>query len=164
MDLLLLFGSFLALPTAFILYRKFEFYTRTRKARSLGHYYVQKPIVIGVLTRWVKRLPLDVNFYNSLFRKHGHTFTTQPLFRPLVMTADPENIKTILATKFGEFDIGRVRTEVGQKYMRKGIFTTMGNSWHVSQECVQNTRNGVLIRYRSRGYISAPHSIRPLMR
>lgn len=163
MDLVLLLGSLLALPAAFILYRKLEFYARVRKARARGNYYVQKPIVIGVLKRWLKKQPLDVNFYNSLFRKYGRTFTTHPFLRPLVMTTEPENVKTILATKFGEFDIGKVRTEVGQKYMRKGIFTTMGNDWHVSEYPARTYETWGLIDSRSRDPISVLHLTKPLM-
>lgn len=125
------FGAFLAFPIAFIIYRKVEYALRVARSEAYGDCTIQKPIFIGVLQRWIKRQPLDVSFYHTLFLRHGKTFTTHPFMKPLVMTIDPENVKTILATKFGEFDIGHIRNGLGQQYMRKGIFTTQAGEWHV---------------------------------
>ncbi|ORX95834.1 Saccharopine dehydrogenase-domain-containing protein [Clohesyomyces aquaticus] len=123
----------LPLPSiAFIVYRKLEYAHRAARSSSHGDCVVQKPTYIGVLNRWIKRRHLDVSLYHTLFLKHGRTFTTHPFMKPLVMTIEPENLKSILGTKFGEFDIGGVRETMGQQYMRQGAFTTQGSDWHVN--------------------------------
>jgi hypothetical protein len=125
-------GTFFIIPIAFLVYRKLEYAHRVARSRAHGNCAVQKPIFTGILQRWINRQPFDVGFYHTLFLRHGRTFTTHPLIKPLVMTIDPENIKTVLATKFGEFDIGHFREDIGQQYMQKGIFTTQASEWHVS--------------------------------
>lgn len=133
MGVRMLLAFLVTFPLLFITYRKIEFFLRARKARRYGGSYVQKPRFIGMLGRWIKREPLDVRFYKTLFDRYGSTFTTHPLLRPLVMTADPENVKAILATQYEDFNIGFARTELGQQYMRKGVFTTQGAAWHESR-------------------------------
>ena len=145
MGVLLFFAYTLLLPFFFVVYRKLEFAGRVRRSSGHGDCYVKKPVFTGLLARWVKRMPLDVTMYYDLFRKHGPTFTTHPFLTPLVMTIDPENVQTILATKFGEFDIGEIRQKVGQKYMRKGIFTQQGGDWHVGIAMPKNYIRLVLI-------------------
>lgn len=53
----------------------------------------------------------NLRFWHSLFRKYGHpsnpfTVETSVLGIRLVFTADPENIKAILATQFNDYGKG----------------------------------------------------------
>ncbi|KAF2734438.1 cytochrome P450 [Polyplosphaeria fusca] len=155
LSLFVYLGILLALPIVFVGYRKIEFALRVSRSKSYGDCTVQKPILIGVLQRWVKKQPLDVSFYHQLFLRHGRTFTTHPFMKPLVMTAHPENVKTILATKHGQFDIGHIREDLGQVYMRKGIFTTQASDWHSSRAFVRpafNKMNYMGLEYLERHF------------
>jgi len=52
-----------------------------------------------------------------------------------VSTAEPENVQTILALKFQDYDLGPVRKDVFQETLGKGIFTTDGEEWaHFRQQ------------------------------
>ena len=95
-------------------------------------------------------LGLDLFFENIKLLKHGgllekfkeryntinggvHTWTQSVLGRYIINTAEPENIKTILATNFKEFMLSPVRKEAMKPIFGHGIFTTDGKEWEESR-------------------------------
>jgi len=53
----------------------------------------------------------------------------------IVSTSEPENIQTILALRFQDYDLGPVRRDVFEEVLGKGIFTTDGEEWaHFRQQ------------------------------
>jgi len=64
----------------------------------------------------------------------GHyTFIQLLLGDPIIMTAEPENIKTILATQFKDFELAPRRKMAFQPVFGHGIFTTDGGEWETSR-------------------------------
>ncbi|KAK6844149.1 cytochrome P450 [Apiospora arundinis] len=82
----------------------------------------------GTLLEWV-------HWRNSVY---GPTFATRPPMNPpvwmggreAIMTADPENIKAVLATRFKDFGHGSSRLESFGPLLGKGIFVSDGARWH----------------------------------
>ncbi|KAK7205063.1 cytochrome P450 [Myxozyma melibiosi] len=66
------------------------------------------------------------------FDKWGENFEVTMLFRTNLQTVDPENIKTVLATKFADFDLGR-RYEAFFPTLGDGIFTLDYEGWSHSR-------------------------------
>ena len=55
----------------------------------------------------------------------------------MVFTADPENIKAILATQFGDYGKGRPFHEDWKGFLGDSIFTTDGEEWHQSRQLIR---------------------------
>jgi hypothetical protein len=64
----------------------------------------------------------------SIFRKHGNTVYLKFLHMTATLTIEPEIVKTMLALKFKDFELGRESLE---PLLGKGIFTTDGADWEV---------------------------------
>lgn len=67
----------------------------------------------------------------SLYPK-GLTIRNQTMANHVTLTADPENIKTILATKFNDFSLG-LRYNIFFDLFGDGIFTLDGKGWQHSR-------------------------------
>lgn len=57
--------------------------------------------------------------------------------RRTVFTADPENIKAILATQFGDFGKGAIFHQEWEPFLGDSIFTTDGHKWHTSRQLLR---------------------------
>ncbi|KAI1802482.1 glycoside hydrolase family 20 protein [Daldinia bambusicola] len=55
----------------------------------------------------------------------------------VVMTADPENIKAVLATQFSEFGKGEEFHKGWSEFLGDSIFTTDGQQWHASRQLLR---------------------------
>jgi cytochrome P450 len=62
-----------------------------------------------------------------------NTFTQLILGDRVVVTCEPENIKSILATKFKDFEFPKSRKEAFLPLLGHGIFTTDGKEWEASR-------------------------------
>lgn len=63
----------------------------------------------------------------------------------MVFTADPANVKAILATQFGDYGKGKPFHNEWKDFLGDSIFTTDGASWHTSRQLIrpQFTRDRV---------------------
>lgn len=59
------------------------------------------------------------------------------LGRRIVMTADPENIKAILATQFADFGKGEQFHREWYEFLGDSIFVTDGKLWHDSRQLLR---------------------------
>jgi cytochrome P450 len=62
-----------------------------------------------------------------------NTFTNLLLGEEMINTAEPDNIKAILATQFKDFNLSTRRKESFQPVFGHGIFTTDGSAWEASR-------------------------------
>ncbi|KAE8331069.1 cytochrome P450 [Aspergillus sergii] len=67
------------------------------------------------------------------YRCHGNTFATSVLGDDDIFTAEPENIKTILAVKFKQFELGETRRRTFHPLLGDGIFAADGPQWEHSR-------------------------------
>ena len=68
------------------------------------------------------------------FRDHGWTFQSSGLFgEESLLTADPENLRAVFATKFSDFGTGHRRAGAFGYMVGKCIFTTDGVFWEHSR-------------------------------
>ncbi|KIX10328.1 uncharacterized protein Z518_01410 [Rhinocladiella mackenziei CBS 650.93] len=65
------------------------------------------------------------------------TLTFKMLNKWMISTIEPENVKTILSTKFGDYSLGERRKEVFIPIFGHGIFSTDGASWERSRAMVR---------------------------
>jgi hypothetical protein len=130
----------IALLVAYFLYSKAARLTadsRFQKAYGClpAKKYPQRDRILG-LDMFFQRLKNGKN-NNSLlraierFQKAGNTFSFRLMGQTMFATIDPENVKTILATQFEDFDLGQ-RLALWAPLAGAGIFTTDGAHWEVS--------------------------------
>ncbi len=72
----------------------------------------------------------------QLFDTYGNTFTLKELHRKIILTIEPENIKTVLSLRFSDFGIGH-RLAAFKPLLGEGIFDTDGGHWASSRALVR---------------------------
>lgn len=80
-----------------------------------------------------------------LYTQHGNTFSASVLTRSVINTIEPENIKTVLSTKFKDFVIGAPRRDAFSPLVGHSIIVSDGIQWKYSRALLQPnfTRNQV---------------------
>lgn len=89
-------------------------------------------------------------------RETGNTFSLVNLGRKIIVTTEPENIKSILATKFNDFGLGQRAKAMGA-LLGPGIFTSDGLHWQRSR-VIQLIACGTNITLTPRRPLSDPSS------
>jgi hypothetical protein len=74
-----------------------------------------------------------LDYYHSMFQLHGSTVNVNVINLPRISTAEPENVKTVLALGFADFGLGPRRAHFLGPLVGHGIFTTEGPAWKVLQ-------------------------------
>jgi hypothetical protein len=60
----------------------------------------------------------------------------------IIFTIEPENIKTILATDFDNFELGQRRRTLMSHVIGPGIFSNDGAAWKHSRVCAHMSNSG----------------------
>ena len=98
-------------------------------------------IGLGILWRQFKGTLENQNY--AVFRSFvasgpDWTVETRMLGMRAVCTADPENIKAILATQFQDFGKGEPFHQQWSELLGDSIFTTDGQQWHDSRQLIRS--------------------------
>ncbi|KAI5919202.1 cytochrome P450 [Camillea tinctor] len=91
--------------------------------------------IIEAAEAWQTNTWLDM--WGGRFSTIGTTFQASALGRTTIFTIDPENIKTVLATKFENFELGEKRAKLLGPLIGSGIFTTDRKAWEHSRSLVR---------------------------
>lgn len=67
----------------------------------------------------------------------GWTASCRILHRTAVLTADPENIKAVLATQFVDYGKGERFHREWKAFLGDSIFATDGPTWHASRQLLR---------------------------
>jgi hypothetical protein len=89
---------------------------------------------LGELRRMLKNIAAGVSLQSHFeaTKANGPTTSVIILGKKFVSTSDPENIKTVLATKFKDFDLGE-RNDAFGPFLGSGIFAADGAHWEKSR-------------------------------
>ena len=71
------------------------------------------------------------------FWRIGNTHHQKALFKDFIQTIEPENLKTILAVNFKQWEIPTRRKRAFVPLLGDGIFTTDGGAWQHSRELLR---------------------------
>ena len=71
------------------------------------------------------------------FQRNGPTHHSRYLFTDISTTTEPENVKTMLAVKFGDWSYGPRRKNTFMPLLGPGIFTNDGVAWQHSRELLR---------------------------
>jgi len=67
----------------------------------------------------------------------SYTIDTAPVGKRIIFTAEPENIKAILATQFTDYGKGKPFHEEWKAFLGDSIFTTDLDQWHSSRQLIR---------------------------
>ena len=81
----------------------------------------------------------NLDMWRWVFSSSGGSYTAEarPMGNRIIFTADPENIKAILATQFGDFGKGEPFHREWSEFLGDSIFTTDGQAWHASRQLIR---------------------------
>ncbi|KAL1841119.1 hypothetical protein VTJ49DRAFT_7397 [Mycothermus thermophilus] len=109
---------------------------RAPKAKSWAPFGLD--FVVGSVKSVMKYEQLS--FWRKTFAGANATHYTAEIRiagRRIVFTADPENIKAMLATQFQDFGKGELFHQEWKDFLGDSIFTTDGNLWHNSRQLIR---------------------------
>jgi len=70
-------------------------------------------------------------------RTNSYTVEGRMLTRRIVLTADPENIKALLATQFSDYGKGEPFHREWEPFLGDSIFATDGDKWQASRQLLR---------------------------
>lgn len=75
----------------------------------------------------------------ELYFEHAGTYTAEANIAgsTLVLTAEPDNIKAMLSTKFADFGKGEDFNRDARDFLGDSIFSTDGDLWHASRQLIR---------------------------
>ncbi|KAI9720609.1 MAG: hypothetical protein M1812_002789 [Candelaria pacifica] len=130
-----------------------KWYKEEKKIKALGGHAPRVrsywPLGLDILYGAVKGALAHKNleFWQSIFDKAGvsssnhgaHRYTCEgtPGGRRIIFTADPENIKAILATQFADYGKGKPFHDEWFDFLGDSIFTTDLDQWHDSRQLIR---------------------------
>ena len=148
-------GSIYAHPLLFcfllfafpFVYWKISIFREKRAIARLGSFAPQHrnglPLGIDIVIKGINHARSDtaIEFWDWLMglipNKHSQTVEFHIAGRRTIYTADPENIKAILATQFTDYGKGKPFHDVWQDFLGDSIFTTDGEAWHNSRQLIR---------------------------
>lgn len=87
----------------------------------------------------------------SIHAEYGYTFRQSSPIHAFTATIEPENIKTVLATKFNDFGLG-IRHKQFYPLLGDGIFTLDGAGWSHSRALLRPQFARDQVRYNVPGF------------
>ncbi|KAL8763352.1 MAG: hypothetical protein Q9184_000823 [Pyrenodesmia sp. 2 TL-2023] len=82
-------------------------------------------------------LPIQLGLDMDQVGDNPHTVQRRFLWNKLIMTRDPENIKTILATQVSHWELSEARRGILATYVGTGLLTNEGQAWKLSRSRVR---------------------------
>ncbi|KAK4697808.1 hypothetical protein P7C71_g316, partial [Lecanoromycetidae sp. Uapishka_2] len=141
---LLTFSLLVFLP---VIYIQTLVFLENRTIRRLGAFApVVKPYLpfsIDIVFRSISNSwrHKDLEFWSWLFASSPHenspTVEVVLAMQRFIFTADPENIKAILATQFQDYGKGEPFHKDWNDFLGDSIFTTDGEQWHNSRQLIR---------------------------
>jgi cytochrome P450 len=114
--------------------------SRLRHARMIRQNGCLPPRQL-VQQRWLNGFDMPLNFSQwikdhaflertaQLLRENGRTFSLRYAGNTVIWTAEAENIKAMLATKFEDFELSSVRCKAFAPFVGDSIFAANGTTW-----------------------------------
>ncbi|KAJ9648741.1 hypothetical protein H2199_000654 [Coniosporium tulheliwenetii] len=130
--------SVLILIVAYYIISTLRLLNENRKIRSLG---ARAPIRRTYLPSASTSSTRPSTFWEKSFSRgpedHNYTLEFRTSGQRIIFTADPENIKAILATQFQDYGKGEQFNKDWHDFLGDSIFTTDGERWHNSRQLIR---------------------------
>ncbi|ETS86214.1 hypothetical protein PFICI_00042 [Pestalotiopsis fici W106-1] len=138
-------GLLVFLSVSYVLYRIATSFEKRQRLRRLAGAPAPKikarlPWGLDIVKRQVKATMSHKNLesWYTLFKDvPGMTAEGKIIGRRLIFTSDPENIKAILASQFGDYGKGEPFHREWSEFLGDSIFVTDGDKWHASRQLIR---------------------------
>lgn len=142
----LLLTSLVFLSIAYYAYTQITVYLVRRRfklengCQPLAKHYPHKDFLFGidgmrdVIRAGKEHRLLDRAITN--YKRLGNTFGNKLFFQKVIMTCEPQNVKTVLSLKFKDYSLGLRRDTLGP-LLGDGIFTSDGEAWSHSRAMIR---------------------------
>ncbi|KAL3419033.1 cytochrome P450 52A5 [Phlyctema vagabunda] len=130
----------IAIVAVFLLLKLKSWVSDELKIRALGGHALKirayLPLDLDFIAKAIKWTMAHKNFegWQEFFAGGRWTVEANPGGMRAIFTADPENIKAILATQFTDYGKGEPFHRDWKDFLGDGIFTTDLDSWHASRQ------------------------------
>jgi cytochrome P450 len=141
----LIIGAAALCVLAFVVFQKISVYLARRRFKKehgcqpIKTKYPFKDPVLGLDVMFENiRNGKNKKFLEGIYKrnlKYGPTFQGNLTGTPIILTIDPENIKTVLSLRFKDYSLGNRRPM--QTLFGLGIFTTDGERWANSRHMIR---------------------------
>ena len=74
----------------------------------------------------------------ELYTQYGSTFSSKFFMTPVISTIEPENIKTVLSSRFEDYGVGSRRKNAFAPLLGRSIFQVDGPQWKHSRSLLQS--------------------------
>jgi hypothetical protein len=127
----LILSSLALLSTAYFIYSRTNLYIQRRRfklengCQPLANHFPHKDFIFGIdgmfeTIKAAKEQRLLARAVNNN-RMYGHTFGNKLFFQKVIITCEPQNVKTVLSLKFKDYSLGQRDQTLGP-LLGKGIF------------------------------------------
>lgn len=104
--------------------------------------YLPFGIDIAYNSIWYSKKNREYELWSDLFQRWGrgpspYTFEFCVAGDRLIFTAEPDNVKAILATQFGDYGKGKDFNNEWHPFLGDSIFSTDGRLWHDSRQLIR---------------------------
>ncbi|KAI9898948.1 hypothetical protein N3K66_005409 [Trichothecium roseum] len=140
------------LGAAWIVWTVIQRVSEHRRIKALGSYATNipswAPLGLDLVAGFIGAVKQHAEYTHWLSTFHVNglwTTESRLLGRRSLFTADPENVKAILATQFADYGKGEPFHAEWEAFLGDSIFTTDGALWHASRQLIrpQFTRDRV---------------------
>ena len=125
-----------------------SYFARSRKIKALGgraprqKNYLPLGIDIAYNSIWHTKKNREYELWTDMFRKWGrgpspYTYEFMVAGDRLIFTAEPDNVKAVLATQFSDFGKGEDFNREWHAFLGDSIFSTDGKLWHDSRQLIR---------------------------
>lgn len=142
----ILLASLVLLSIAYVAYSKISLFLVRRRfklengCQPLAKHYPHKDFLFGidgmrdVIKASSEHRLLDRAVQN--YKMFGNTFGNKLFFQKVIITCEPQNVKTILSLKFKDYGLGN-RNETLGPLLGHGIFNSDGEAWAHSRAMIR---------------------------
>ncbi|GAW19911.1 hypothetical protein ANO14919_094040 [Xylariales sp. No.14919] len=134
----------LCLAVVFVLWRIYLNIDESVRLRRLGARAPKAvsriPFGLDIISKQVEatmKYKLMETFLNIVKPSPNYNVESRILGLRIIFTADPENIKAILATQFSDYGKGEPFHREWKEFLGDSIFVTDGQAWHASRQLLR---------------------------
>lgn len=136
----------IGLVASYVLFLIAKRITEERRIQALGGHTryatTYAPFCLDMIVRTVYNTMKHKNLegWRGFFErdgKGGYTVESRPAGLRIILTADVENIKAILASQFGDYGKGEPFHQDWKEFLGDSIFATDGDLWHASRQLIR---------------------------
>jgi len=144
-----------------VLWRRFQSFAREHDCAPAAA--IRSSFLAGINHKWKRlnqRSDVFNDYMNQVFLKNGPTHAIIDTWTgraKVIYTIEPENVKTMLSTRFTDYYRGPTMPQALNPVMGRGVFTSNGEAWAHSRSLVRAQFSGKRVKDVSKLNVHMQH-------